>query len=62
MLKKVINIKKLNETISSAEELEYWMKKTPEERISAVEILRKQTHGSSARLQRIVRIVQHPRC
>ncbi|MDP3580837.1 MAG: hypothetical protein Q8S39_02810 [Ignavibacteria bacterium] len=43
-------------------DLEYWLSKTPEERIAAVEFLRKQTYetedGSTPRLQRIVKVVK----
>jgi hypothetical protein len=38
--------------------LSYWLSKSPAERVSAVEVLRRQFHGSSARLQRIVRVIQ----
>ena len=40
------------------DDLEFWLSKTPEERIAAVEYLRKQYHGSSARLQISVRVIQ----
>jgi hypothetical protein len=34
--------------------------RTPEERVQAVELLRRQRHGSTGRLQRIARVVQRP--
>ena len=41
--------------------LEYWLSKTPEERISAVEVLRRQWSGAEQRIQRVVRVVaMHP--
>ena len=40
------------------DDLKYWLAKTPDERIEAVEILRKQYHGNTVRLQRSVRIIQ----
>ena len=42
---------------SSSDDLVYWLERSPEERISAVEILRRQYYGSSERLQRVSRIV-----
>jgi len=38
--------------------LEYWLSKTPEERISAVEELRRQWIGTEQRLQRVVRVIR----
>lgn len=41
----------------------YWLSKTSEERLQAVEILRQINYGydeSSARLQRMIEVVQHP--
>jgi hypothetical protein len=43
---------------SIKEDLAYWLSKTPEERVDAVEYLRRQLHGSSERLQRTARIIQ----
>lgn len=62
MIEKVVTIHHLNEHISSAidDDLSYWLNKTPEERIAAVEYLRKQYDGSTARLQRYARVVQRP--
>jgi len=40
------------------ENLSYWLSKTPEERLSALEHLRKTFHGTSGRLQRAARIAQ----
>ncbi len=43
-------------------DLEYWLLKTPQERIEAIEFLRKQTYetkdGSSPRLQRTARVIK----
>jgi hypothetical protein len=43
---------------SIKEDLAYWLNKTAEDRISAIEILRRQYYGSSARLQRSARVIQ----
>ena len=58
MINKVVNIKKLSESNSILEDLQYWLKKTYEERLSAVEFLRRQHDGSSERLQRVARVVE----
>lgn len=43
-------------------DLEYWLSKTPEERISAIEFLRKQFYetkdGSPPRLQRVIKLIK----
>ena len=43
-------------------DLEYWLLKTPQERIAAIEFLRKQTYetkdGSAPRLQRTARVIK----
>jgi len=57
MIKKIAKIRNLEDN-SASEDLKFWLSKSPEERISAVEFLRKQANGSSARLQRTVRIIQ----
>jgi hypothetical protein len=43
---------------SVKEDLAYWLSKTPRERIAAIEFLRGQYHGSSARLQKSARLIQ----
>lgn len=60
MIKKVVQKKNLREFSEVKDNLAYWLSKTPEERIAAVEQMRRQQHGSSARLQRTARVVQRP--
>ena len=57
MIQKVITKRKMDDS-SILDDLTYWQSRTPEERISAVEILRRQYYGSSERLQRFSRIVE----
>ncbi len=54
------SVKKLDMSRDSSvkEDLAYWLSKTARERIAAIEFLRGQYHGSSARLQRSARVVQ----
>ena len=60
MIKKVVNKRNLNEhkLQSIIDDLSYWLTRTPEERIATVEYLRRQYHGSTARLQRSARVIQ----
>jgi len=57
MIKKIAQVKKLNDSFAMYD-LKYWLDKSPKERIAAVEYLRRQFHGGSARLQRVVNIVK----
>ena len=57
MIKKVVKKYKLQKT-SAKDDLKYWLGKTPEERISAVEILRRQVYGNNQRLQRVARVIK----
>jgi len=60
MIKKVIKISNLNDKNLISDDLEYWLSKPPAERVAAVEILRRQFHGSTERLQKIARVIQRP--
>ena len=60
MIEKVVKILDLKKDSSIKEDLIYWLSKTPEERIAAIEFLRRQYHGSSERLQRVDRVIQRP--
>ena len=59
MIEKFVRIRKLDSD-TRREDLTYWLTRTPAERIAAVEYLRRQFHGSAARLQRTARVVQRP--
>ena len=58
MIKKVVHKAKLSEHDEIKQNREYWLSKTPEERVSAVEILRRQVYGNSARLQRVAKVIK----
>jgi hypothetical protein len=57
-IKKVVTKKKLSDLKNDKSDLNYWLSKTPDERILAVEELRRQYAGSEERLQRVVRIIK----
>ena len=59
MIKKVVKIKKLYDNDLILDDLKYWLSKSPEERVATVDYLRRQHHGGTTRLQRVVRVVQH---
>jgi hypothetical protein len=48
----------LNDPEAIARDLEYWRGRTAEERLSAVEILRRQMYGDTQSLQRVARVAQ----
>ena len=60
MITKTIRKENLRNISEVRENLNFWLEKTPEERIAAVESLRRQQHGSSERLQRTARVIQRP--
>ena len=60
MIKKVVKVKNITDKSLILDDLKYWLSKSPEERIEAVEFLRRQFHGSSERLQRVAKVIQCP--
>lgn len=58
MIQKVVNKRSLHDFSSIKEDLIYWLSKTPEERVAAVDYLRRQYHGSTERLQRFARVIK----
>jgi len=58
MIEKRVNKHLLTDALAHLRDLEYWLGKTPQERISAVELLRRQQYGNRARLQRVARVIQ----
>ncbi len=57
MIEKTAAISKADHS-TIKEDLEYWLGKTPDERVSAVQYYRRQYPGCTERLQRVVRIIQ----
>ncbi len=57
MIQKTVTKRRIRE-LSSQQDLAYWLSKTPEERVAVVDYLRQQYYGSTARLQRVARVVQ----
>jgi hypothetical protein len=57
-MQKIIKKLDLRNSDAAKNDLEFWLSRPPEERVSAVEILRRQYYGNTARLQRVVRVFQ----
>jgi hypothetical protein len=61
MIQKVVRKHNLKERDSTKHDLAYWLTKGPAERVATVELLRRQYHGSSSRLQKSARVIQQTR-
>lgn len=61
MIEKIVRKRPLHDPSAQADDLAYWLSKTPEERLSAVEILRRQEYGEMGQMQRVVRIIRRKR-
>jgi hypothetical protein len=57
MIEKVVCVQSLHSSNQVKEDLEYWLSKSPEERLSAVEILRRQFHGTDGRIQKVAHVI-----
>ena len=58
MIQKVFKIKDMKDNDSIVDDLMFWLNKSPEERVATVDYLRRQYHGGTGRLQRVVRVIQ----
>ena len=57
MIRKIIKKHDLDNFSEIKENLEYWLSRPPEERLAAVDALRRQYYGESHRLQRVARVI-----
>jgi hypothetical protein len=55
MIKKVVKVSGIKD---KSNDLAYWLSRSPQERIEAVEMLRKQFNGSAERFQRIITVIK----
>jgi hypothetical protein len=58
MIEKTARKCRLEDHDQAREDLAYWLSKTPEERVAAVDFLRRQVHGTDQRLQRVARVIK----
>ena len=56
MIKKVVKKRPLNDPSAIKDDLEFWLSRPPEERIAAVEKLRRQRHGTLPPIQKVVSV------
>ena len=59
-MEKVFVKRRLNES-TVKQDIDFWLSRSPEERVAAVEYLRKLYYGDTGRLQRSFKIVQRTR-
>ena len=58
MIRKIIKKYDLDNYSEIKQNLEYWLSRPPEERLAAVDALRREYYGDTQRLQRVARVVQ----
>jgi hypothetical protein len=61
MIEKIVDKHDLEDPAAAKRDLAYWLSRPPEERVAAVDAFRMLFHGSSARLQRVARVVEQTR-
>ena len=57
MIRKIVRKYDLDHYSEIKQNLEYWLSRPPEERLAAVDALRREYYGDSHRLQRVARVV-----
>ena len=60
MISKIVKVIDLKDDSPIKKDLLYWLSRPPDERVAAVDYLRRQYHGSIARLQRSIKVIQRP--
>jgi len=58
MIRKTVKKQDIDNFSEIRQNLEYWLSRPPEERLAAVDALRREYYGDTHRLQRVARIVQ----
>ena len=58
MDRKTVQKHDMNNFSEIRQNLEFWLSRPPEERLAAVDFLRRQYYEDSHRLQRVVRVIQ----
>ena len=57
MIKKIVAKHRMDNFSEVRQNLQYWLAKSPQERLAAVDFLRSQIYGNTERLQRVVRVI-----
>ena len=58
VIEKKVQKHRMDEHLEIRQNHQYWLSRPPEERLCAVEFLRRQVYGDTKRLQRTARVVQ----
>lgn len=58
MIRKVVQVRRIDHHSEIRQNLEYWLSRPPEERLAAVDQLRRRLYGDLPRIQRVVRAVR----
>ena len=58
MIRKTVKKHDLDNFSEIRQNLQYWLSRPPEERLAAVDALRREYYGDTHRLQRVARVVQ----
>jgi hypothetical protein len=58
MIRKTVAKHRMDEFCEVRQNLQYWLTKTPQERLAAVDSLRAQVYGNTERLQRTARVIR----
>ena len=57
MIRKAVQKYDLDQHSEIGQNLQYWLSRPPEERLGAVDALRREYYGDSHRLQRVARVI-----
>ena len=57
MIRKIVQKHDLDKHSEIKQNLKYWLSRPPEERLAAVDTLRREYYGDSPRLQRVARVI-----
>jgi hypothetical protein len=58
VIRKTVQKHRLDKDLEIRQNLQYWLSRPPEERLAAVDLLRRQLYGDIPGLQRVVRVVK----
>jgi len=57
MIRKTVQKQRLDDYSEIKQNLQYWLSRPPQERLAAVDALRREYYGDSQRLQRVARVL-----
>jgi len=61
MIRKIVRKRTLEDSTNSDDDLAYWLTRSPEERLAAVDRFRRLFIGSAVRIQRVARVIEQTR-